>query len=35
MMANTFMYVAITLNHNKVVSIIPNAYRVAIIVEHL
>ena len=34
MMANTFMYVVVTLNFNKVMRIIHKTYRVAIIVQH-
>ena len=34
MMATTFMYAATTLNYNKVMQIIPEWYRVVIIVKH-
>ena len=34
MMANIFMYVAVTSNYNKVMRIIPASYRVATIVDH-
>jgi len=31
---NTFMYVAMSLNNNKVMRIIPVSYRIANIIEH-
>ena len=34
MMANTFVYVAVILNYNNVMHILPELYRVATIVEH-
>lgn len=34
MMVNTFMNMAVILNYNKVMRIIPTSYRVATIVEH-
>ena len=34
MMVNTFMYVTVTLNYNKVMRIMPKTHRVVTIVEH-